>query len=123
MVVKLGTESGKSKKIGSCREANTKENLWGTLKERISREDLRQRLGVECVMDVIRRGRLRRYGHVMRKQDEDCVKKCISMEVAGMKPRGRPKLTWIDTVKSDMERMDLMQVLAHDGNVWRRLIS
>ena len=93
----------------------------GTLKERISSEELRQRLDVECVMDVIRRGRLRRYGHVMRKQDEDWVKKCISMEVDGKKPRGRPKLTWMDTVKSDTDRMDLTPVLVHDRNVWRRL--
>ena len=80
-------------------QANAKENMWGyieRLKERIRSEELRQRLDVECVMDVIRRGRLRWYGHVMRKQDEDWVKKCISMEVAGKKPRGRPKLTgWI----------------------------
>ena len=74
-------------------------------------------------MDVIRRGRLRWYGHVMRKQDEDWVKKCISMEVDGKKPRGRPKLTLMDTVKSDMDRMDLTPVLAHDRNVCRRLIS
>ena len=95
----------------------------GTLKERISSEELRQRLDVEGVMDVIRRGRLRWYGHVMRKQDEDWVKKCISMEVDGKKPRGRPKLTWMDTVKSDMDRTDLTPVFAHDRNVWRRWTS
>ena len=94
-----------------------------TLKERISSEELRQRLDVECVMDVIRRGRLRWYGHVMRKHDEDWVKKCTSMEVDGRKPRGRPKLTWMDTVKSDMARRDWTPVLAHYRNVWRRLIS
>jgi hypothetical protein len=64
----MGTDSGKSKKIGTCREANAEDNLWGTLKKRISSEELRQRLDVECVMDVIRRGR---YGHIMRQQDED----------------------------------------------------
>ena len=100
-----------------------KRTCGGTLKERISSEELRQRLDLEGVKDVIRRGRLRWYGHVMRKQDEDWVKKCISMEVDGKKPRGRPKLTRMDTVKSDMNRMDLTPVLAHDRNVWRRLIS
>ena len=43
------------------------------MKERISSEELRQRLELEGIMDVIRRGRLRWYGHVMRKQDEDWV--------------------------------------------------
>ena len=94
-----------------------------TFKERISSEELRQRLELEGIMDVIRRGRLRWYGHVMRKQDEDWVKKCISMEVDCKKPRGRPKLTWMDTVKSDTDRMDLTPVFAHDRNVWRRWTS
>jgi hypothetical protein len=95
----------------------------GTLKDRINSKGLIQRLDVECVTDVIRRGRLRWYGHVMRKQNEDWVKKCISMEVAGKKLRGRPKLTWMDTVKSDLDRMDLTLALAHDRNVRSRLIS
>ena len=69
------------------------------MKERISSEELRQRLDMEVVMEVFRRGRLRWYGHVMRKQDEDWVKKCISMQVDGKKPRGRPKLTRMDTLK------------------------
>ena len=34
-------------------------------------------VGVEDITTVIRSGRLRWYGHVMRKSDEDCVKKCI----------------------------------------------
>jgi hypothetical protein len=118
----MGTDSGKSKKIGKCREANANKNL-SLQKDRITSKELRQRLHVECVMDVIRRGRLRWYGHVMRKQDEDWVKKCINMDVAGKMPTGRPKLTWMDTVNSDMDRMDLMPVLALDRNVWRRLMS
>ena len=38
--------------------------------------------------------RLRWYGHVLRKDDEDWVKKCMEHEVEGSRPRGRPKKTW-----------------------------
>ena len=34
-----------------------------SLKDRRKSEELQQQLGIECVSDVMRRGRLRRYGH------------------------------------------------------------
>jgi len=34
------------------------------------------------------------YGHVLRKDDDDWVKKCTEYEVEGSRPRGRPKKTW-----------------------------
>ena len=33
------------------------------------------------------------YGHVLRKDDDDWVKKCMEYEVEGPRPRGRPKRT------------------------------
>ena len=45
-----------------------------TLKDRKSFEELRQRLGIDSVSDVLRRNRLRWFGHVERKNDDDWVK-------------------------------------------------
>jgi len=42
--------------------------------------------------------RLRWYGHVLRKDDDDWVKKCMEYEVEGPRPRGRPKRTWKEVV-------------------------
>jgi len=42
--------------------------------------------------------RLRWYGHVLRKDDDDWVKKCTEYEVEGPRPRGRPKRTWKEVV-------------------------
>jgi len=42
------------------------------------------------------------YGYVLRKKDNDWVKKCMEYEVEGARPRGRPKLgerLWKKTVK------------------------
>ena len=42
-----------------------------TLKNRITSEELRNRLSIEAVTEIVRRGRLRWFGHVERKADDD----------------------------------------------------
>ena len=42
-----------------------------SLKDRRTNEELRRLVGVEPITTFIRSGRLRSYGHVMRKGDED----------------------------------------------------
>jgi hypothetical protein len=46
---------------------------------------------------------LRWFGHVERKEDDDWVKKCTRMEVVGKRPRGRPRRTWMSTLKDVMK--------------------
>ena len=43
------------------------------------------------------------YGHVLRKEDTDWVKKYMEYEVEGSRPRGRPKRTWKDVVQKDCQ--------------------
>jgi len=52
-------------------------------------------------------GRLRWFVYVERKDDNNWVKCCITWEVEGIRQRGRPKKTWWDCVKNDMESLDL----------------
>ena len=40
-------------------------------------------------MLVLQQNRLRWYGHVLRKDDDDWVKKCMEYEVEGPRPTGR----------------------------------
>src|SRR5664279_5034486 len=49
----------------------------GSLENRKSSEELRQRLEIDNVADVIRRNRWRWFGHVERKDDVDWVKACL----------------------------------------------
>jgi hypothetical protein len=44
-----------------------------TLRDRVPMVELRRRLGIEGVMEVMRRGRLRWFGHVERKEVDDWV--------------------------------------------------
>ena len=61
------------------------------LQDRVPSKELRGRLEIEDIISVLQRNRLRWYGHVLRKEDNDWVKKCMEYEVEGIRPRGRPK--------------------------------
>jgi len=45
---------------------------------------------VDDIITVIQRHRLRSYGHVLRKDENDWVKKCMDFGVEGVRPRGKP---------------------------------
>ena len=69
----------------------------------------RELLGLEPVSLMINKSRLRWFGHVERKDDNDWVKCCITLEVKGIRQRGRLNKTWWDCVKNDMESLGLSQ--------------
>ena len=47
------------------------------LQDRILSKELRERLGLDDIISVLQQNRLRWYGHVLRKEDNDWVKKCM----------------------------------------------
>ena len=93
------------------------------LNKRKKSKELRELLGLEPVSLMIKKSWLRWFGHVERKDDNDLVKRCITWEVEGIRQRGRPKKTWRDCVKNDMESLGLSQKDAQSRNKWRRRIK
>jgi len=93
------------------------------LDERKTSEKLRELLGLEPVRLMIKKSRLRWFGHVERKDDNNWVKRCITWEVEGIRLRGRLKKTWWDCVRNDMESLGLSQKAAQSRNKWRRRIK
>ena len=57
-------------------------------KDRVPSKELRERLGLDAIISVLQQNRLQWYGHVMRKEDNDWMKKCMAYEVDGARPRG-----------------------------------
>ena len=55
-----------------------------SLKRHLSNKALRGRLGIDCVSDLVRRSRLRWFGHVERKDDQQWVKKCMDFNLRWM---------------------------------------
>ena len=52
-----------------------------SMKDRRASEEWKKLVGVQPITTVIRNGRPRWYGYVMRKSDEDWVKKCMEYRV------------------------------------------
>ena len=57
------------------------------VKDRLPGQELRERLGVDDIALILQQNRLRWYGHVLRKDDDDWVKKCMEYEVEGSKTK------------------------------------
>jgi len=79
------------------------------LQNRIPRKGLR-----DDIISVIQQNRLGWYWHVLRKEDNDWMKKCMEYEVDSTRPRGRPKKTWRDTVEKDCQARELNREDARD---------
>jgi len=52
---------------------------------------------------VIKKGRLGWFKHIGHKNDEDCVKRCMMLEVDRTRFRTRPSKIWWNCIKNDME--------------------
>jgi len=55
----------------------------------------------------LQQNRLRWYEHVLRKDDDGWVKKCMEYEVEGSRPRGRPNRTWKEVFREDCQARKL----------------
>jgi len=93
------------------------------LKDRLSSKELTARLGVDDTALILQRNRLRWYGHVLRKDDDDWVKKCMEYKVEGPRPRGRQKRTWKEVVREDCQARKLNKEDATDRCKWRKVIK
>ena len=91
------------------------------LRERYTNSQLRERMGIEPLHEVLRRRRLRWLGHIWRKDDEEWVKKCVKWEANGGRGRGRPRLRWREVVERDMKDRGMVVEDAFDRQKWRML--
>ena len=93
-----------------------------TLKNRIPSKDLLNKFNLLPVRNVIQRNRLRWFGHVERMDNDNWVKKCMTLEVCGRREPGRPKKTWEQVIASDLRELGVSRSLAQDRLNWRKTI-
>ena len=75
---------------------------------------------------LVKRGRLRWFGHVERKGKEDWVSACRDMKVEGTKDRGRGRKTWMECIVSDMKSFGLRSLKIEDAQnreIWKDRIA
>ena len=94
-----------------------------TRKDKIRNEHIRSTVKVERLGMKMREGRLRWYGHVMRRDQEYIGRKMMEMELPGKRRRGRPKRRFLDVVKEDMEDVGAKETDVEDRKVWRMMIN
>jgi len=92
------------------------------LQNTVPSKGLREKLGLDDIISVLQQNRLQWYQHVLQKEDNDWVKKCMEYEVDGARPRGRPKKSWREIVEKDCEVCKLNREKAMDRNRWRKLM-
>jgi len=93
------------------------------LKYRLPSKELREILCIDDIALVWQQNRLRWYGHVLRKDDDDWVKKCMEYEVQGPRSRGRAKRTWREVVREDRQARYMNKEDAMDHCKWRKMIK
>ena len=64
--------------------------------------------------EYLREKRLRWFGHVQMRDQDEASRKILQMTVDGKRNRGRPKLRWRDLVKEDMTRNQMTTEIAED---------
>ena len=70
------------------------------LLDKIPTTNLLPKLGLEAITSAVSTRRLRWYGHVCRSSGG--IKKVTQFVVPGGRGRGRPRKTWIESVKKDI---------------------
>ena len=93
-----------------------------TRKDKIRNEHIRNTVKVEWLGMKMREGRLRWYGHVMRRDQEYVGRKMMEMELPGKRKRGRPKRRFLDVVKEDMGEVGAKEMNVEDRKVWKMMI-
>jgi len=79
--------------------------------------------GVGDMALVLQQSGLRWCGRVLRRDDEDWVKKCMEHEVGGSGPRGGPERTWREVVRGDCRARGLDEEDAVDRCGWRGMVG
>ena len=93
------------------------------LADGVSTKELMVRLGLDStIVKVVRQGSLRWLGHVVRKEDDDCVKQAWRFEVVGSRGRGRPRLTWKRMMENLCCGLGLVLKDGYDRVKWRERV-
>ena len=86
-------------------------------------ETIRGIARVTPIKSVLTQKRLSWYGYVMRGEDTHIKRSTLSVTMIGTRPRGRPKMRWLDRLKSDMRIYGINPEMATDRDRWAVVVK
>ena len=93
-----------------------------TRKNKIINDYIRGTGKVEQFEMKMRAGKLRWYGHVMRRDQEYVGRRVMEMELTGKRKRRRPERRFFDIVKEDMGKIGGREMDIENRTLWRNII-
>jgi len=86
-------------------------------------EELDKLIKHENIINFARSQRLGWYGHIERMQDTRMVKAIHAWKPISKRPKGRPKIRWVDDVKKDLQRLKVpnWKTLVQERGRWKWL--
>ena len=88
----------------------------------IMKMKMKMKMIIKIIM-IMTRKRLSWYGHIMRREETHITRSTLSMTVTGTRPRGRPKMRWLDILKSDMRIFGITREMATDRERWAVMVK
>ena len=89
----------------------------------IRNKEIRKTATVQPITTHLMQRRLCWYGHVRRRDDSHMTRTVLDMEVEGVRPRGRPQLRHMDTIRRYIKKNGLTDVNILDSKDWRMAVS
>ena len=92
-------------------------------RDRFSSEELRARLGIKSILNVLHQRCLRWFGLVERRDDNSWLQKIHNLEIVAQSGRGRPHKTWEQVISEDLCVKGIHRELAQNRAEWRSAIT
>ena len=103
-----------------------RDEVTGELR-RLHNEELNDLYSSPNIVRVIKSGRMRWAGHVVRMGEERGVYRVLLGKREGKRPLGRPRRKWVDNIRMDLQEVGCGYMdwigLGQDRDRWRTLVS
>ena len=94
------------------------------LRDGVPSAEVLERCGLESIIMQMRRRRLRWFGHVVRREEEEPIGNAYRMEIPGRQPRGRPRKTWRGSVDDILVPAGVSgETMALDRERWSSVVK
>jgi len=90
---------------------------------KVRNEDICTKICVAPIKEKMRENHLQWFGHVRRRPTDVSIQRVERIKLGEVKrAQGRPKKTWMEVIRQDIEAKGLNEGILLDRNKWRELI-